>query len=507
MLFSSYEFLLLFLPVTIILFVVCGRLLGKRAAFGSLVVASLVFYVRWNPPYVLLVIASILFNYGTGSLQHGIIQRRGKASKAVLAFGVATNLALLGYFKYANFFVDTVARATGSSWHIEPIVLPLAISFFTFTQIAYLVDVWEGMVCSYSFLDYCFFVLFFPHLIAGPIVRHHEILPQVQESDGRLKFDSLAVGLTVLTIGLFKKVVFADGIAGHATYVFSQATAGVAPDLAAAWGGVLAYACQIYFDFSGYSDIAIGLGCIFGIRMPLNFNSPYKARNMIDFWRRWHMSLSRFLRDYLYIRLGGNRKGVTRRYTNLMATMLLGGLWHGAGWTFVIWGGLHGTYLLVNHAWGKLTNGQRWAGSRLMLVVYHIITFIAVLVGWVFFRAKSFSTAISMLKGMVGLNGICVSPGFERVLGHWAARLPLRIAHVDFKFVALLWLLVLLPTIFFMPNTQEIMYRVRPALKQAESMAAVLWRPSARWAALTGLALAIAFLRMGRVTEFLYFQF
>ena len=228
---------------------------------------------------------------------------------------------------------------------------------------------------------------------------------------------------------------------------------------------------------------------------------------MIDFWRRWHMSLSRFLRDYLYIRLGGNRKGVTRRYTNLMATMLLGGLWHGAGWTFVIWGGLHGTYLLVNHAWGKLTNGQRWAGSRLMLVVYHIITFIAVLVGWVFFRAKSFSTAISMLKGMVGLNGICVSPGFERVLGHWAARLPLRIAHVDFKFVALLWLLVLLPTIFFMPNTQEIMYRVRPALKQAESMAAVLWRPSAPWAALTGLALAIAFLRMGRVTEFLYFQF
>ena len=156
-------------------------------------VASLVFYARWNPPYVLLVIASILFNYGTGSLQHGIIQRRGKASKAVLAFGVATNLALLGYFKYANFFVDTVARATGSSWHIEPIVLPLAISFFTFTQIAYLVDVWEGMVCSYSFLDYCFFVLFFPHLIAGPIVRHHEILPQVQESDGRLKFDNLYV--------------------------------------------------------------------------------------------------------------------------------------------------------------------------------------------------------------------------------------------------------------------------------------------------------------------------
>ena len=205
MLFNSYEFLLLFLPLTIVLFIVCGRLLGKRAAFGSLVVASLVFYARWNPPYVLLVIAYILFNYGAGFLQHHVIQRHGKASKALLAFGVAANLALLGYFKYANFFVDTMARATGSSWKMAPIILPLAISFFTFTQIAYLVDVWEGMVCSYSFLDYCFFVLFFPHLIAGHIVHHHEILPQVQESDGRLKFDNLAVGLTVLTIGLFQK--------------------------------------------------------------------------------------------------------------------------------------------------------------------------------------------------------------------------------------------------------------------------------------------------------------
>ncbi len=460
MLFNSYEFLLLFLPLTIILFVVCGRLLGKRAAFGSLVVASLLFYARWNPPYVLLVIGSILFNYAMGFFQHCVIEKRSRGSKRLLALGVAANLGLLGYFKYANFFVDTVTRATASSWHIEPIVLPLAISFFTFTQIAYLVDVWEGMVCSYSFLDYCFFVLFFPHLIAGPIVRHHEILPQVEESDGRLKFEDLAVGLTVFAMGLFKKVV-------------------------------LAYACQIYFDFSGYSDMAIGLGCMFGVRMPLNFNSPYKARSIIDFWRRWHMSLSRFLRDYLYIRLGGNRKGVTRRYTNLMVTMLLGGLWHGAGWTFVIWGGLHGIYLLVNHAWGKMTNGQRWAGSRLMLVLYHIITFIAVLVGWVFFRAKSFSTAIFMLKGMAGLNGIRLSPGFERFFGHWAAWLPVRFAHIDFTFVAFLWLLALLPTIFFMPNTQEIMYRVRPA----------------RWAVVTGLVLAITLLKMGRITEFLYFQF
>jgi len=506
MLFNSYEFLLLFLPLTTILFVVCGRVWGKRAAFGSLVLASLVFYARWNPPYVLLVVGSIMFNYGVGFIQHRVIERSGKGSKAVLALGVTANLALLGYFKYANFFVDTVARVTSSPWHIQPIVLPLAISFFTFTQIAYLVDVWEGMVCSYSFLDYCFFVLFFPHLIAGPIVRHHEILPQVKASDGRLKFDDFAVGLTVLSMGLFKKVVFADGIAEHATYVFSQARDGFAPDLAAAWGGVLAYACQIYFDFSGYSDMAIGLGCIFGIRMPLNFNSPYKARSIIDFWRRWHMSLSRFLRDYLYIRLGGNRKGVARRYTNLMATMLLGGLWHGAGWTFVIWGGLHGIYLLVNHAWARITKGQEWASSRFMVVVYYVVTFVAVLVGWIFFRAKSFSTAVSVLKGTAGLNGVRITPGFQRFLGHWADRV-ITFEHIDFKMVGLLWLVVLLPTIFVMPNTQEIMYRVRPALKQADSMAAVLWRPSARWAVLAGLVLAVTLLKMGRITEFLYFQF
>jgi alginate O-acetyltransferase complex protein AlgI len=507
MLFNSYEFLLLFLPLTIALFFLCGRLLGKRAAFGSLVLASLVFYAKWNPPYVVLIVGSVLFNYGMGFIQHRVIEKRGKASKGLLAFGVAANLALLGYFKYANFFVNTAAKATGYDWHIEPIILPLAISFFTFTQIAYLVDVWEGMVCSYSFLDYCFFVLFFPHLIAGPIVRHHEILPQVNKSDGLLEIDNLAVGLTVLAMGLFKKVVFADGIAEHATNVFTQVRAGFEPNLVAAWGGILAYACQIYFDFSGYSDMAIGLGCIFGVRMPLNFNSPYKARSIIDFWRRWHMSLSRFLRDYLYIRLGGNRKGVIRRYGNLMATMLLGGLWHGAGWTFVIWGGLHGIYLLVNHAWAKLTNGQRWASSRPMLMVYHVTTFTAVLVGWVFFSAKSFPTAVSILKGMIGLNGICLNPAFQTLLGPWATRLPITFAHSGFKSVGILWLLVLLPIVFLMPNTQQIMYRVRPALKQAESIAAVMWRPSARWAILTGLVLAIALLKMGRVTEFLYFQF
>lgn len=505
MLFNSYEFLLVFLPVTILGFAIVGRLVEKRAALSWLVLASLAFYARWNPPYVLLIAASIIFNYGSGFLQHRAIQKRGHGSKLLLTIGVTTNLALLGYFKYANFFVHTVASVTGSNWQIEPIILPLAISFFTFTQIAYLVDVWEGMIVNYSFLDYCFFVLFFPHLIAGPIVRHHEILPQVKESDCRLKLDNLAVGLTVLAMGLFKKVVFADGVSEYAAAAFSAGPGG--PTLIAAWGGVLAYACQIYFDFSGYSDMAIGLGCIFGIRMPLNFNSPYKARSIIEFWRRWHMSLSRFLRDYLYIRLGGNRKGTVRRYLNLMATMLLGGLWHGAGWTFVVWGGLHGTYLLVNHVWIGGTKGQKWASSRGMSIVYHVITFAAVLLGWVFFRAKSFSIAIAVLAGMVGLNGITLNEGLAGLLGRWASFLPVTVGESGLKSAAIVWLLVLLPIIFIMPNTQEIMYRVQPALKQAERRPWVTWLPSARWALAAGLVLAIALLRMGRVTEFLYFQF
>jgi alginate O-acetyltransferase complex protein AlgI len=507
MLFNSYVFVLAFLPIALLGFFLIGRQWGKRAALSFLIFASLFFYGWWNPPYLVVILASIAFNYTIGRFQRRRLVKHGAGSKLILAGGVVTNLALLGYFKYANFFVNSANAVFGTVARLEPVFLPLAISFFTFTQIAYLVDAYENTTCDYSLLDYCFFVLFFPHLIAGPIVRHHEILPQVAASKGRLLLSNFSIGITVFTFGLFKKVVLADGVGESATTMFASVDAGSAPNWIAAWGGVLAYTCQLYFDFSGYSDMAIGLGALFGIRMPLNFNSPYKASSIIEFWRRWHISLSRFLRDYLYIRMGGKRKGTVRRYANLMTTMLLGGLWHGAGWTFVLWGGLHGTYLLINHAWARVTKGQAWACSVPIRVFYHVITFLAVVVGWVFFRAKSFPSAVTILKGMAGLNGIVLPKILEWSASALASPLGITFGKSGLGTSAVIWVAVLLPVVFFMPNTQQIMYQSHPALEQAEAASAISWAPSAKWAVVTGILLSIAVLSMGRVSEFLYFQF
>ena len=315
------------------------------------------------------------------------------------------NLALIGYFKYAGFFVSTVAALSGAEWRIEAIVLPLAISFFTFQQIAFLVDAYRHESSERNFLSYCLFVTFFPQLIAGPIVHHKQMLPQFARP-GTFSFQPhlVSLGLTVFVLGLFKKVVLADSVAVYGTPVFAAADAGNTLTFFEAWGGALAYTFQLYFDFSGYSDMAIGLALIFGIRLPINFESPYKALSITDFWRRWHITLSTFLRDYLYIALGGNRRGPVRRYINLALTMLLGGLWHGAGWTFVVWGGLHGVYLVVNHAWHRVVNPD-WVTSRLYRLAAWSITFLCVVIGWVFFRSESFSGAVAMLQAMAGFNG------------------------------------------------------------------------------------------------------
>ncbi|HIE55101.1 MAG TPA: MBOAT family protein, partial [Chromatiaceae bacterium] len=355
MLFNSYIFILVFLPLTLVVYFAMGRLGYSRAAIAWLVGASLFFYGWWNPAYLGLILFSILFNYTAGVVMTRIPGEEGQRKKLVLAFGIAINLGLLGYYKYANFFVDSVSYLTGIEWHIETIVLPLAISFFTFQQIAYLVDAYKGETHEYNLLHYCLFVTFFPQLIAGPIVHHKEMLPQfMRDAVYRMRHQDLAIGITIFLVGLFKKVVIADGFASNATPVFQAADAGEVIGFLSAWTGVFSYTMQLYFDFSGYSDMAIGIGRMFGIKLPINFNSPYQALNIIDFWRRWHITLSRFLRDYLYIPLGGNRKGPARRHVNMMVTMLLGGLWHGAGWNFVIWGGLHGSYLVVNHFWRQI---------------------------------------------------------------------------------------------------------------------------------------------------------
>ena len=350
MLFNSFVFIFAFLPAVLIGFHLLARKGRYDEALAWLVLASLFFYGWWKPPYLALLIGSVCFNYCLGAA----LERRH--SKPVLIAGIIGNLGSIGYFKYYNFFVGNLSGIWGVDWQFEEIILPLGISFFTFQQITFLVDAYRGSAKSCGFLRYCLFVTFFPQLVAGPIVHHKEILPQFAEGRAlKITAYNLYVGITLFVIGLFKKVVLADNIAPYADGVFRAAEDGVALTFFESWAGSLAYTFQLYFDFSGYSDMAIGLGRMFGFGLPINFFSPYKARNIIEFWRRWHITLSRFLREYLYIPLGGNRKGHYRHYANLMITMFLGGLWHGAGWTFIIWGGLHGLFLCINHSWLQLT--------------------------------------------------------------------------------------------------------------------------------------------------------
>ncbi|RYD50438.1 MAG: MBOAT family protein, partial [Verrucomicrobiaceae bacterium] len=389
MLFNSYTFLLVFLPIALIVWQALKRA-PFRVVLGWLVLVSLVYYGVWNPDpnqpwspkYVLLILGSCTANYYLG--RRLSVLKFTRPGKLLLTAGVAANLALLGYYKYAGFLGETLNSLTGWPASVPEIVLPLAISFFTFLQIAYLVDAYRGETEEYHFTDYLLFVTFFPHLIAGPLIHHREMMPQFRKSHHGWHRD-FPVALGMFLMGLFKKVVIADNLARIATPIFGLAADdGRDPTMLEAWIGAVAYALQLYFDFSGYSDMALGSARLFGIRFPLNFHSPYKADSIIEFWRRWHMTLSRFLRDYLYIPLGGNRKGPKRRYVNLFLTMLLGGLWHGAGWTFIIWGALHGTFLCVNHAWFGLRKRMSWRALPKPLAI--ALTFIAVLVGWVFFR-------------------------------------------------------------------------------------------------------------------------
>lgn len=516
MLFNSYFFILVFLPVTLLVFFALGRNGGRRVAVGWLVAASLFFYGWWNPAYLGLIIASILFNYSVGTIL-GNERRRPTTRKGALMVGIAANLAVLAYYKYANFFFQNLNAAMGTGYDLTGIILPLGISFFTFTQIAFLVDAYRGEAREYNFLHYALFVTYFPHLIAGPVLHHKEMMPQFGHAS-IFRFDALnfSAGLTYFVLGLFKKVVIADSIAGFASPVFAAAATGASLSMLDAWGGALAYTFQLYFDFSGYSDMAIGLALMMGVRLPLNFDSPYKAVNIIDFWRRWHMTLSRFLRDYLYIPLGGSRHGNGRRYANLMATMLLGGLWHGAGWTFIVWGALHGGYLVINHAWhfvrrklGHDLKRSTWWGRGLATLV----TFLAVVVGWVFFRADSFSTAERMLSAMFisPLSG--ATPFYAEIiqasqLAKWLGLLGVKPAPELLLAAALS---VLTAITFFMPNTQQIMGRYywapHKSVETAPPGVTGHWAPSRIWALGIAVAGVWALLGLTEVSEFLYFQF
>jgi D-alanyl-lipoteichoic acid acyltransferase DltB (MBOAT superfamily) len=525
MLFSSYTFLFQFLPATVLAFAAARRH-SPRAGIMVLAGASLFFYGAWRPIYLLLLIASIAVNFGLGLRMEDPLRR-----PAIGAFGVALNLAVLCYFKYTNFIFDSVNTLTGVPLPFFNIVLPLGISFFTFQQIAYLVDVMRGAKVERDIVSYTLFVSFFPHLIAGPLVHHAEMIPQFKR--GRTGRSSVlaARGLAIFAAGLFKKVVIADTLAQFVSPVFAHLDAGGGVTTPWAWLATLAYSLQIYFDFSGYSDMAVGLALLFGIRLPVNFRSPYQATSIIEFWRHWHITLSRFLRDYLYIPLGGNRLGEQRRYINLLVTMVLGGLWHGAGWNFLVWGGLHGIYLSINHLWRAWRGGDKPAAATDLAAkglaakelaakglaakgvaakawtlrgLSWAITFLAVVIAWVFFRARTMPGAWQMFGGLFGFeagSSAYASPGILRLMD-----MPVLVGEERLLLIGGGAVALALAIALCLPNVPQL-FGYREYRRAPEPASWLRWRPNGAWALMSALALAISLFGMWQRLEFLYFQF
>ncbi|MDY0194460.1 MAG: MBOAT family protein [Sulfurovaceae bacterium] len=408
MLFNSYIFIFAFLPIT---FFIYFWLNNKRLTYASkawMVFASLFFYSWWNIIYLPLILGSILFNFTIGTIiSRNNKQQKGISKKSVLIFGISANILLLGYFKYMDFFIANVNTALGTHWDLMHIVLPLGISFFTFTQIAYLVDAYRGEVKEMDYLNYTLFVTFFPHLLAGPILHHKEMMPQFDSVKSKIiNYRNISAGLFLFSIGLFKKVIIADTFAKWANSGFDNSSM---LSFFEAWATSLSYTFQLYFDFSGYTDMALGVALLFNIKLPINFNSPYKSLNIQDFWRRWHITLSRFLRDYVYIPLGGNRNGEFSTYANLFTVFLIGGLWHGASWMFVAWGALHGIAIVIHRAWQQM-------GLAMNKVFAWFITFNFINITWVFFRANEWGDALKVFRGMIGLNGIIFDDKYEKYL-------------------------------------------------------------------------------------------
>ena len=403
MLFNSQPFILIFLPVVLGLYYALAN--HRTARQVLIVVASMGFYGWWDMRFVPLLASLTIANWLV-ALWFG---RTG--ARWIPIAGVIGNLAVLCLFKYADFLRGTILDLTSQPWQPWSLILPLGISFFVFQKISYLIDLRRGDKHIYGFLDFCMFVGFFPQLIAGPLVRHNEIIHQFQANPpGPAMWENLSRGFTLFIIGVTKKVAIADTLALSIDPLFAKATALSAAE---AWTAAGGYTLQIYFDFSGYSDMALGLALMFGLRLPVNFDAPYRAVSIRDFWRRWHMTLSRFLRDYLYIPLGGSHCGPARQAANVIVTMLLGGLWHGAAWTFVVWGGLHGAALALSHLWEK-------AGLRMPAFLGWLLTLLFVMACWVLFRAPDFATAGDILAAMAFAYG----PGTVKLSQDvWAAML------------------------------------------------------------------------------------
>ncbi len=500
MVFASQEFLL-FLGLLLGLYALVTRR-RPEAGRALLIAASLFFYGYWRPSYLLILVGSICANYVVGQR---IRRRAGSLGGALwTALGVAGNLALLAYYKYAEFLLENLDRLAQQSFEIPEILLPIGISFFSFQQIAFLVDAQRGRVADLRFGDYFLFVSFFPQLIAGPIVVQSELLGQLRgRRDWRLRSWQIAIGLALFAVGLFKKSVLMDPYVPYIDVLFERAASGQEIGMLDGWVAALGYGFQIYFDFSGYSDMAIGLAFLFGLRLPLNFFSPYQASSLREFWRRWHITLSRFLRDHLYIPLGGSRHGLPRTLLALMVTMGLGGLWHGAGWNFVIWGGLHGLLLVTNHLYDR-SPAPRWlrsalAGRRPLVAAHHglcvLVTFGLVTVAWVLFRAPDLDTAGRLFAAMFGLSQ---APSTSR----WDGIVPMLPCYL-----AIVWLA---------PNACQIFRRFEVALGAERHLEPgrplpldALWtyRLGPRWAVATALLFAVDWSFLSAASPFLYFQF
>ena len=495
MLFNSYAFLFGFLPLALAIFYGL-RARGHRAAsVPFLALASVAFYAYWKPVDTFILVGSVVFNYFIARLMSASSVAR---ARSLLTLGVVADLGLLLYFKYLDFLLGNIAWLAGATWNAPRIVMPIGISFFTFTQIAYLVDCYRSRTSERDFGNYALFVTIFPHLIAGPIIHHAQMRPQFARLRSQaIEPDAILLGIVIFVIGLAKKVLLADNLVNAADAVFNAADHGARLSAALAWVGTIAYTLQIYFDFSGYSDMAIGLGLLFGVRLPLNFDSPYRSKSIIEFWRRWHMTLSAWLRDYIYIPLGGNRHGEFQRLRNVFVTFFLGGIWHGAGWTFIAWGALHGTYVVINHVSRKL-RPAREAPSAVLAAGKQFGTLLVVMVAWVFFRAKTIAGATHLLASMALLG---------------PSRSTVSVPDVSLYF----WIVLGTAIALFAPATHQLTrYTAKlnePLKVSSEPLLGSLARrapvlgASAATAILCGCLFAAALARIWRPAIFIYFNF
>jgi D-alanyl-lipoteichoic acid acyltransferase DltB (MBOAT superfamily) len=486
MLFNSYTFIFAFLPLSFLVYFYLNSKRLTEASKAFLVFASLFFYSWWNIIYLPLILSSLLFNYTTGKTLSKKYKIQKISKKSILIFGIIANLSLLGYFKYSDFFISNFNTLANLHINLLHLALPLAVSFFTFQQIAYLVDSYKNETKEYDFLNYSLFVTFFPQLIAGPIVHHKEMMPQFANMRNKTKnYKNIATGLFIFSIGLFKKVVIADTFALWATAGFDHS---VSLTFFEAWATSLSYTFQLYFDFSGYTDMAIGAALLFNIKLPINFNSPYKARDIQDFWRRWHITLSRFLKDYIYIPLGGNRKGKFRTYYNIMVTFVLGGLWHGAGWTFVFWGTLHGVALVIHRLWKSF-------GFTMNKYLAWFITFNFVNIAWVFFRAKEWKDAVKVLWGMAGGSGVVLSDKVLYKLSFFRdfiASHPENFGRLQFGTSAFVWSIVGIFVVAKLQNSTEI---------------SKIFSPNPKSLLFISIITIYTMFDMNKISEFLYFNF